>query len=287
MPANGTRLHVAVAGDGPLVLLVHGYPQFWWAWRTQLPALADAGFTVAAVDLRGHGASDKPPTGYDVGTLCADLAALVRSLGHTRAVVIGHGLGGLLAWAMPQLQPQVVRAIGVLGMPHPQLLGRRTLPWLLTRPLLQRPVRAAFGRPGGSAARRLADPAVLEESLHRWSARGSAWPSTEVVDRYSQALGLPFASRSATEAHRWLARAHLHPGGRRLMRRAARPVRVPVLALHGADDRLLPPALAARSAEQARGGLEWHLLPGVGHFVQEEAPGTTTRLIADWLRRLS
>lgn len=280
VPANGTRLHVAQSGTGPLVLLVHGYPQFWWSWRAQLPALADAGFTAAAVDLRGHGASDKPPRGYDPGTLCADLAALVRSLGHTRAVVIGHGLGGWLAWAMPHLHPQVVSAVGVLAMPHPRLLGPRTLPWRLARPMWQRPVRRVIG---GPASRRLADPAILEESLHRWSAPGGAWPSTEVVARYSQALALPFTSRSATEAHRWLAGAHLHPAGRRLLRTIGRTVDVPVLQVHGAQDPLLPAVLAARSSGYVRGTYEWHRLPGVGHFVQEEAPAAATAILTRWL----
>lgn len=282
--ANGTRLHVAEAGDGPLVLLVHGYPQFWWAWRHQLPALVDAGHRVAAVDLRGHGASDKPPHGYDVGTLTADLAALVRSLGATRAVVIGHGLGGWLAWAMPQLHPEVTAAVGVLAMPHPRLLGGAgAVPWRLARPFWRRPVRRVLGAPAG--ARAMVDPAVLEATLHEWSAPDSAWPSTEVVARYSQAMSLPFTHRSSCETHRWLMRARLHPDGRRLLRVVCRPVDVPVLQLHGAADRLIPTAVAARSSALV-GDYEWHLLPGVGHFVQEEAPAATTARLSAWLRRL-
>ena len=80
--ANGARFHVAEAGDGPLVLLLHGFPQFWWAWRHQMPALADAGYRVAAMDLRGYGACDKPPRGYDPLTLAADVAGVIRSLGE-------------------------------------------------------------------------------------------------------------------------------------------------------------------------------------------------------------
>src|SRR3954453_6631865 len=117
--ANGVVLHVAEAGTGPLVLLLHGFPQFWWTWRAQLTTLADAGFHVVAPDLRGYGASDKPPRGYDLPTLSADAAALVRALGEQDAVVVGHDWGGLLGWTMAALHPRTVRRLGVLSMAHP------------------------------------------------------------------------------------------------------------------------------------------------------------------------
>ena len=93
--ANGARFHVAVAGDGPLVLLLHGFPQFWWTWRHQLPALADAGYRVAAMDLRGVRRQRQPPRGYDPRTLAEDASGVIRSLGDRDAVVVGQGLGGL------------------------------------------------------------------------------------------------------------------------------------------------------------------------------------------------
>ncbi|HEV7146735.1 MAG TPA: alpha/beta fold hydrolase, partial [Pedococcus sp.] len=117
--ANGARFHVAEQGEGPVVLLLHGFPQFWWAWRHQLQALAEAGYRACAMDLRGYGASDKPPRGYDTRTSATDVAAVLRSLGGSRAVVIGHGWGGWIAWSMPTLQPTVTRAIASLSMPHP------------------------------------------------------------------------------------------------------------------------------------------------------------------------
>ncbi len=91
--ANGTRFHVASMGDGPLVLLLHGFPEFWWTWRHQLVALADAGYRAVAVDLRGYGGSDKPPRGYDLMTAAADIAGLIRALGEANAVVVGPRLG--------------------------------------------------------------------------------------------------------------------------------------------------------------------------------------------------
>ena len=120
--ANGIRLHAAEAGRGPLVLLLHGFPQFWWTWRAQLTALAAAGFRAVAPDLRGYGASDKPPRGYDRPTLSADVAALVRALGEREAVVVGHDWGGLLAWTTAALHPRSVRRLVVVSMAHPRRL---------------------------------------------------------------------------------------------------------------------------------------------------------------------
>ena len=104
--ANGIALHVAEMGSGPLVLLLHGFPQFWWTWRQQLVDLADSGHRAVAVDLRGYGASDKPPRGYDTPTLAADIAALVTALGERDAMVVGNDVGGLLAWTMAAMHPR-------------------------------------------------------------------------------------------------------------------------------------------------------------------------------------
>ena len=117
--ANGTRFHTAEAGDGPLVLLLHGFPEFWWTWRHQLAVLPEAGFRAVAVDLRGYGASDKPPRGYDLVTAAGDAAGLIRSLGEANAIVVGHGLGGLIAWTLAAYYPKVVRRLAVISMAHP------------------------------------------------------------------------------------------------------------------------------------------------------------------------
>src|SRR6201994_4183333 len=117
--ANGTRFHAAEAGDGPLVLLLHGFPEFWWTWRHQLAVLPEAGFRAVAVDLRGYGGSDKPPRGYDLITAAADAAGLVRALGEANAIVIGHGLGGLAAWTLAAYYPKAVRRLAVISMAHP------------------------------------------------------------------------------------------------------------------------------------------------------------------------
>src|SRR5689334_11017499 len=94
--ANGSRFHIVEAGTGPMVLFLHGFPEFWWAWHELLPEVAGAGFRAVAVDLRGYGASDKPPRGYDGYTLAADIAGLIRALGERSATLVGTGVGGMI-----------------------------------------------------------------------------------------------------------------------------------------------------------------------------------------------
>src|SRR5262249_6902504 len=107
--ANGSRFHIAESGDGPLVLMLHGFPQFGWAGRPQLPSLPGAGFRAAASDMRGYGGSDKPPRGYDLITAASDAAGLIRALGEANAVVVGHDWGALVAWTMAAYYPKVGR----------------------------------------------------------------------------------------------------------------------------------------------------------------------------------
>src|SRR6266567_8369392 len=125
--ANGTRFHAAEAGDGPLVLLLHGFPEFWWTWRHQLVTLAEAGYRAVAVDLRGYGESDKPPRGYDLITAAADAAGLIRALGEANATVVGHDWGGLTGWTLGVYFPKAVRRLAVVSMAHPLRMRARVL----------------------------------------------------------------------------------------------------------------------------------------------------------------
>jgi len=117
--ANGIRLHVVEEGEGPLVLLVHGFPESWYSWRHQLPALAAAGYRAVAMDVRGYGRSSAPPAIEDYRMLrhVADNVALVRALGEEQAVVIGHDWGAPIAWNSALLRPDVFRAVGGLSVP--------------------------------------------------------------------------------------------------------------------------------------------------------------------------
>ncbi|MEP7035093.1 MAG: alpha/beta hydrolase [Dermatophilaceae bacterium] len=279
--ANGARFHVAELGQGPLVVLLHGFPQFWWAWRDQLSALSEAGYRVAAIDLRGYGGSDKPPRGYDTFTLAADVASIVRSLGESSAVIVGHGWGGWIAWSMPTMEPEVTAAVATLGMPHPLVLRHASV-----SSLAQIKANAYLGglqRPFVPEHQMSKGPAYVERLLRAWSAPQGQWPSPEVAKRYADAMALPFVAHSAAEYYRWVVRSQWRLDGRRFAQCVDSLITVPVLALHGNQDGAVMPALAALSAGYVQGPFEQHSIDGAGHFLPEEAPTAVNEHLVRWL----
>jgi pimeloyl-ACP methyl ester carboxylesterase len=278
--ANGARFHVAVSGDGPLVLLLHGFPQFWWAWRHQLPALADRGYRAAAMDLRGFGASDKPPRGYDPRTLAEDVSGVVRSLGERDTVVVGLGLGGLVAWTLAVVHPRQVRRLVAVSMPHPRRLRRSHL----TDARQLRASRHVIGyqRPVLPERGLVADDAQqVADLLSDWA--GPGFPDAEAERRYRQAAQIPGVAHCALESYRWAVRSIPRPDGLRYARRMASPVTVPTLQVHGALDRCVLATSAQGSGRYVEAPYRWHLMAGVGHFAPEEDPSTFTAVVGDWL----
>lgn len=284
VPANAARFHIALAGpddrEAPLVVLLHGFPQFWWAWRYQIEALADAGYRVAAMDLRGTGASDKPPHGYDVPTLTRDVAGLIRSLGADRAVVVGHGLGGVVAWSMPALQPSVTQAVAALSAPHPLRLHSGGLP-----PLRSATARhLAFFQLPYLPERALTRSDLVSRLLREWGAPG--WLDADTLATYRAAARVPFAAHSAMEQVRWLVRSTPRLDGRRYLAALRTPAQVPTLQLHGDADRCLQASRAALSAADLAAAGSQHrfeLVPRAGHFLPEEAPERVTAILTSWL----
>ena len=120
LSANGIRIHAVEAGEGPLVLLVHGFPESWYSWRHQLPALAEAGYHAVAIDVRGYGRSSAPTSidAYRMTQHVADNLGVVEALGHTEAVVVGHDWGAPIAWNSALLRPDVFRAVVGLSVPY-------------------------------------------------------------------------------------------------------------------------------------------------------------------------
>lgn len=278
--AGGLRIHYAECGpdNGPLVLLLHGFPQFWWTWRHQLPALGAAGLRVVAPDLRGYGATDKPPRGYDAYTLTADVAGLIRSLGARDATLVGHGLGGSLAWTVATLHPRLIRSVVALGAPHPVRLleALRTDPAqarassYLVLAQLPRVPEARLLRPDGT---------YVADLLARWG--GPGYPSPEAAAVYAAAVTIPGVAHSAMEYYRWAFRSLTRPSGQRYLRLLRAGAACPVLQLHGAADGCVLPATARGSGAFARGGYRLDLMSGVGHFPQEEAPEPVTTMILE------
>ncbi|HEY8372697.1 MAG TPA: alpha/beta hydrolase [Pseudonocardiaceae bacterium] len=283
--ANGIRLHVAEAGSGPLVLLLHGFPEFWWSWRHQLIALADAGFRAVAVDLRGYGDSDKPPRGYDGWTLAGDVAGLVRALGERKAALVGHDWGGLLAWTAAALHPRLFTHVAVLAAPHPLALRRamwRRPRWqglaaahVLSAQLPVLPERRLVHR----------SAALVERMLRNWS--GPKWTVApefdDVVRNNRTAMQVPGVAHCALEYFRWAVRSQLRGEGRRFAEAVDRRLQVPVLQLHGAEDPCLLESTARASSPWFGPGSTYRVLPEVGHFPHQEAPHTTSRILTEFL----
>lgn len=289
MSANGIRLHVAECGDGPLVVLLHGFPEFWFAWRSQLVGLAERGFRAVAVDLRGYGDSDKPPRGYDLWTLAGDVAGLIPALGEDRAALIGHGWGGIIGWTVAALHPRRLDALVAVGAPHPLALRR------VVRRNPRGQGRAMWAVAGFQLPRlperslRRDDGARVGQIMRDWSGSGSGWPATDdfadAVRRYRSAIRIPGVGHCSMEYYRWAMRTQLRAEGRRFAAAVARPAEVPVLGVHGADDPFL---LAETAAASARWAGERHALevwPGVGHFPHEERADALTARVATFLGR--
>jgi pimeloyl-ACP methyl ester carboxylesterase len=281
--ANACRFHVVEAGEGPLVVLLHGFPMFWWTWRHQLRSLADAGYRVVAMDLRGYGGSDHTPHGYDPLTLAGDVAGLIRTMGEVDAVVVGPGPGGLVAGTVAADHPEVVRGLVAVGMPHPARLRQA-----FTSDPRQRRLAAymlGFQRPF-VPERQLTqnDAALVEDFLRRWS--GSAWPDAETALVYRAAMLVPNTAHCSVEFHRWAVRSIPRRDGRRFQTAVAVPVAVPVLQVHGAVDPAVLPSSVDGSEAYVAAAYTRVDLPGVGHFPQEEDPGALDAVLLPWLAAL-
>jgi pimeloyl-ACP methyl ester carboxylesterase len=289
--ANGTRFHMATMGEGPLVLLLHGFPEFWWTWRRQVVALAEAGYRAVAVDLRGYGGSDKPPRGYDLITAAADIAGLIRALGEANAVVVGHDWGGLTAWTLAAYFPKAVRRLGVVSMAHPLRMRAAVLssPLSVPKALTTQPGRTRRG--GYPLAfqvpifpeRQLVrdDGALVGMLLSSWSAPG--WPDQETAQVYQQAMRIPPVAHTSLEYHRWFVRSTFRPDGLRYAKQMRSPVIAPVLHLHGALDPCILPQTARGAGRYVEGPYRWKVIEGAGHYPHEERPELFDSELLGWL----
>jgi pimeloyl-ACP methyl ester carboxylesterase len=284
--ANGIAMHVAEIGAGPLVLLLHGFPQFWWAWHQQLVDLADAGLRAVAVDLRGYGATDKPPRGYDAPTLARDIAQLVTSLGESDAMVVGTDVGGLLAWTMAAAHPNVVRSLAVLGAAHPLRLRKA----IASRASQQRRASAyalrTFQMPRRPEQLLTRDETYVRELFDRWS--GPRWRGTPGyvadVHRYAQAMRIYPVAFCAAEYFRWQVRSLARSDGAQFARMLRAPISAPVLHLHGDFDSCVLPSSAQGSGQFVLGEYEWRVLDGVGHFPHNEVPELISGELVRWAK---
>jgi pimeloyl-ACP methyl ester carboxylesterase len=271
---NDLRMHYVTQGTGPLVVLLHGFPEFWYSWRFQIPALATQGYRVVAPDLRGYNKTEKPREGYDIPTLLRDIAGLIEGLGEERAIIAGHDWGGVLAWHFAIDYPQMTERLIVLNAPHPGAMLRELrspaqlrkswyifafqLPWL-PEYLLARDHANAIGR-----------------MLHGAALQKAAFPREETA-KYQEAMSRPGTLTAALNYYRQFIRRGLRPYRGRTLR-----VDAPTLLIWGEHDIALGIELTHNLSEWIP-NLQIKYLPDSGHWVQQEQPEQVNRYMLEFL----
>jgi pimeloyl-ACP methyl ester carboxylesterase len=272
---DGVRLHAVTAGDpsGPPVVLLHGFPEFWYGWRRQIGPLAAAGFRVVALDQRGYGRSDKPPrvADYAIGRLARDVVACLDDLGAARAAVVGHDWGGGVGWHLAAAHPGRVSRLVVMNCPHPaamraalegswEQLARSWYVFAAQVPGL--PERVAAWTNHGFLARAM-----------RTSARPGTFTARDFA-RYRRAWARPGAVTGMVNWYRAAARYGADPSRPR--------IGVPTLLLWGQRDRFLCRDLVALSAARCD-DVRVERFPAATHWLHHEEPARVNRLLTEFL----
>jgi pimeloyl-ACP methyl ester carboxylesterase len=273
---NRVRLHVAEAGpaDGPLVVLLHGFPEFWYGWRHQIVALAAAGYRVLAPDQRGYHLSDKPRgrDAYAIDRLAADVIGLIAARGRDSAAVVGHDWGAGVAWWLALRHPSWLDRLAILNVPHPAVMLRRLrrdpAQWLRSWYIL------AFQLPWLPEALLRANGYKAMASAMRRTARTGSFSETDLA-RYRAAWSKPGALTAMIDWYRAaVRRPPLPPGSPRVV--------VPTLVLWGARDIALARAMSPESVAYCdQGRLE--LFEEATHWVQHDAAERVNALLLSFL----
>lgn len=264
--SGGVKIHYASLGKGPLIVMIHGFPDFWYSWRDQMEALSKD-YQVVAIDQRGYNLSDKPKgvENYDIRLLVGDVAAVVKHLKRDKAIIVGHDWGGIVAWTFAMMLPDMTDKLIILNLPHPRGLNRE----LANNPQQQKNSQYArnFQLPG-------AHTKMTAAGLSGWV------KDPEAKKKYIEAF-----NRSDIEA---MLNYYKRNYPREPYTEDTSPVikvKMPVLMIHGLAD----PALLAGALNNTWDWLDKDLtlvtIPGAGHFVQQDASDLVTRSIKMWLAR--
>jgi pimeloyl-ACP methyl ester carboxylesterase len=265
------RLHAVVGGDGPALLLVHGWPQTWYAWRLVMQELAKD-FTVVAVDQRGIGLSDKPQTGYDTGTLANDLVKLMDVLGHERFAVVGHDTGFAIAYALAADHPERVDRVALAEIPGPPEPSHSP-PVFVPAPLNNRLWHLGFNR-----VETLAEQLITgREDVffgYEFAIQGGELPAA-LIDYYVGLVSNPDALRGSLGWYRALDATLAQNAERK-----NQPLTMPVLAIGG---ELSYGAGVAEAMKPLADDVQGVVLPGTGHWVAEQAPEKLLEELSEFL----
>ncbi|XYI03850.1 alpha/beta fold hydrolase [Sorangium sp. So ce1128] len=276
---GGVRLHYVEAGEGPLVVLLHGFPELWYSWRHQIPALVEAGYRVIAPDMRGYNLSDKPAgvAAYAIDELTADVAALIQqAAGAERAAaVVGHDWGAGVAWAFAMRYPALLERLAILNGPHPArlLAGFRT-----ARQLRKSWYMFFFQLPKlPELLAQRNDYALFRASVQEDPRRPGA-VTDEDLARYLEAWSRPGALTATINYYRALFR----PSS---LRDVGKPPRIdtPVLVIWGEHDRYLGAELATPDPELVPNARVARI-PDASHFVHYDRPERVNQLLLEFLR---
>jgi pimeloyl-ACP methyl ester carboxylesterase len=267
------RLHYVEAGEGPLIVLLHGFPEFWYGWRQQIKPLAAAGFRVVAPDTRGYNLSSKPEgvAAYDAGLLAADIKGLIHERGAETAMVVGHDWGGTIAWALAMNHPEVVDRLAILnaahprklsqGLHHPDQLRRSWYFFFFALPDLPETVVHAnhwhFFRHFLHDAHPAYTPEEIDRYIEAWSQPGAA---TGMINYYRSSVR---QSQKKAEA-------------------ALRPIKAPTLVIWGQRDHYLGPELAEPDRDDVPNLDRVERLPEASHWVHHDEAERVTQLLIDF-----
>jgi pimeloyl-ACP methyl ester carboxylesterase len=284
---NGVRTHYVEAGEGPLVVLLHGFPEHWYSWRKQIPTLANAGYRVVAPDLRGYNRTEKPPgvDAYRIGQLVADVRALIDHCGEERAHLVGHDWGGVIAWEIAARHPESVDRLVVLNAPHPgayrrELRNRESdqakrswyvllfqLPWL---------PELLF---------RVGDQRLLETLFREGSTNPEAFDD-EAIRRYKRACSRPGAMTAMLNYYRALFRGTIYSKipGRGIPDATTSDGLIgrSTLLIWGMDDEALSPRLTEDIDEWVP-EIEIERIEGASHWAQMDAPERVNKRLIGFL----
>jgi pimeloyl-ACP methyl ester carboxylesterase len=275
---NGLNLHTIVAGppDGPVVILLHGFPECWYTWRKQIKPLVEAGYRVIVPDQRGYNLSDKPQGvhNYRVEALASDVVELIRSFGCGKAIVAGHDWGGVVAWHLAMHHPEVVEKLIVMNAPHPAVYLRE----IRSNPAQQRKswYIGFFQLPIVPEEILGHDPIESARLFFRQGATIQDAFSSFDIHVMATALAQPDALTSMLNWYRALVRE-------RSGMQDLRPIERPTLLIWAEDDIALGRSLTY-GLEQWIGDLRLHYIPHCGHWVQNEAPDEVNEQLLAFLR---
>jgi pimeloyl-ACP methyl ester carboxylesterase len=264
--SGGVKIHYASLGQGPLIVMIHGFPDFWYSWRDQMPALA-VNYQVVAIDQRGYNLSDKPKgvENYDLRLLVGDVAAVIKHLGRERAIIVGHDWGGIVAWTLAMSRPEMVEKLIILNLPHPQGLRRE---------LANNPQQRQNSQYARNFQQEGFHKNLTAEGLARWVR------DPEAKKKYIEAF-----NRSDFEA---MLNYYKRNYPREPYTEDATPlpkVKAPVLMIHGLKDTALLAGALNNTWEWLEQDLTLVTIPEAGHFVQQDASDLVTRTIKMWLAR--